>query len=59
MKKIVTFSEDDIKNVRGFLNGITVTGTQNCKLIAMISQVLESGVLAEMKETTSKKEGEK
>lgn len=59
MKKIVTFSEEQVFQIKGLLNGITVSGVQNCKQIAVISQVLEAGVTGEVKEEVSnKKEGE-
>lgn len=56
MKKIITYTEEQISNITALLNGITITGIQNCKQIAVIVQILESGNIAEIKE--DKKEGE-
>lgn len=56
MKKIITYTEEQISNIAALLNGITITGIQNCKQVAVIVQILESGKLAEIKE--EKKEGE-
>lgn len=56
MKKIITYTEEQISNITALLNGITITGIQNCKQLAVIVQILESGNIAEIKE--DKKEGE-
>lgn len=60
MKKIVAYSERDISNIHSLLNSIVVSGIQNCKNVAVIAQILESGKLAEVKdeEKSDKKEGE-
>lgn len=50
MKKVV-YAEEQIKQVMALLNGITVTGIQNAKQIAVIAQVLDLG-------TVEEKEGE-
>lgn len=60
MKKLITYSEQDVTNLCGLLNGIVVSGIQNCKNIAVIAQILDSGMPVEFKETEQldKKEGE-
>lgn len=57
MKNIITYTEEQINQLIALLNGITVTGVQNCKQIAVISQVIESGVKAEI-QNSEKKEGD-
>lgn len=59
MNKIVIFSEDDIKTINNLLNGIGVVGVKNCKQIAFIAQILESGKIAESEVVDeTEKEGE-
>lgn len=59
MKNLITYSKEQVQQIRGLLNGITVMGVQNCKQITVIAQILDSGIPAEIKtEETSKKEGE-
>lgn len=60
MKKLITYSEQDVMDIHGLLNRIVVSGVQNCKNIAIIVQILESGKLAEIKDDgkTDKKEGD-
>lgn len=54
MKKLITYTEDQVSQLTGLLNGISTTGIQNAKQISVIAQILDSGVAAELKE----KEGE-
>lgn len=42
MKKYV-FTEEQVTQMRGLLNGITITGIQNAKQVAVIAQVLDAG----------------
>lgn len=61
MKKIITFAEQDIRTIVGLLNTVTVTGIQNCRQIAVISQILESGMSGEIRadpDESEKREGE-
>ena len=57
MNKVITFTEDQVIQMKYMLNAVTVVGIQNAKQVAAIAQVLESGVPGEIKET-KKKEGE-
>lgn len=57
MKKVITFTEDQVLQIKYMLNAVTVTGIQNAKQVAAISQVLESGTPGEIKEP-EQKEGE-
>lgn len=57
MKKIITYTEEQVLQMKYMLNGITVIGIQNAKQVAAIAQVLESGTLGEIK-GPEKKEGE-
>lgn len=50
MKKIITYSEEQVYQLKALLNGVTTTGIQNAKQIVMIAQVLDAGMLAEAKE---------
>lgn len=59
MKKVITYTEDQIKQIVGLLNCVTVTGIQNSKQIAAVAQILDSGMPGEIgepdkKETSSK-----
>ena len=58
LKKLITYTEEQVAQITGFLNGVTTTGIQNAKQIAMVAQIIESGVPAGIKEEPKKKEGE-
>lgn len=49
----VVFNEEDIEAMKAILNGLTVMGVQNCRQVAVIAQLLESGIPVDVK-----KEGE-
>lgn len=57
MKKVITYTEEQVLQVRYMLNAVTVTGIQNAKQVAAIAQVLDSGMPGEINEP-EKKEGE-
>lgn len=57
LKNLISFAEEDVSAIRGLLNGIVVSGIQNCKQIAMISQILDSGIPALVKDNDGKEEG--
>lgn len=57
MNKVITFTEEQVLQMKYMLNGITVIGIQNAKQVVAIAQVLESGTLGEITEP-EKKEGE-
>lgn len=48
MNKVITFTEEQVLQIKYMLNGITVIGIQNAKQVAAIAQVLESGTLGEV-----------
>lgn len=50
MNKVITFTEEQVLQMKYMLNGITVIGIQNAKQVAAIAQVLESGTPGEIKE---------
>jgi len=50
MKKIITYTEDQVIQMKYMLNAVTTTGIQNAKQVAAIAQVLESGTPGEIKE---------
>ena len=54
MKKVITYTEEQILQVRYMLNAVTVTGIQNAKQVAAIAQVLESGMPGEINEPEKK-----
>lgn len=64
MNKII-YTEEQVNTLRGLLNGLTVTGIQNAKQVAVMAQVLDEGIPAETREkkerevtdVESKKEG--
>ncbi|WP_277405503.1 hypothetical protein [Lacrimispora xylanisolvens] len=60
MKKVITYTEDQIAQIGALLNGIISTGVQSAKSIAVIAQILDSGTPGEIKdpEQPIKKGGE-
>ncbi len=42
MKKVITYTEDQIAQIGALLNGIISTGVQSAKSIAVIAQILDS-----------------
>ena len=50
MKKIIAYTEDQIRQIVWLLNCVTVTGIQNSKQIAAVAQILDSGTPGEIKE---------
>lgn len=60
MKQIITYNKEDVYAMKVVLNGINVTGIQNCKQIAALAQLLENGISGEIKENdeTKQKEGD-
>lgn len=59
MKKVITYTEEQVKQIVGLLNCVTVSGIQNSKQIAAVAQILDSGTPGEIgepdkKETSSK-----
>lgn len=57
MKKIITYTEEQVLQMKYMLNGITVIGIQNAKQVAAIAQVLESGTLGEVGTNDNEKAG--
>ncbi|MFR3727645.1 hypothetical protein [Lacrimispora sp.] len=49
MKKIITFTEEQVLQMKYMLNGIMVAGIQNARQVSAIAQVLESGTPGEIK----------
>jgi hypothetical protein len=50
MKNIIAYTEDQVKQIVGLLNGVTVAGIQNSKQIAAVAQILDSGTPGEIKD---------
>lgn len=57
MRKVITFTEDQVLQIKYMLNAVTVTGIQNAKQVSAIAQVLDMGVPGEI-QVPEKKEGE-
>lgn len=57
MNKVITFTEEQVLQMKYMLNAINITGIQNAKQVTAIAQVLESGTPGEIKEN-EQKEGE-
>lgn len=58
MKKVITYTEEQVMQIQYMLNAVTVTGIQNAKQVAAIAQMLELGIPGEIKEPEAdKKEG--
>ncbi|WP_312432799.1 hypothetical protein [Lacrimispora sp.] len=54
MKKVITYTEEQVLQIQYLLNAVTVTGIQNAKQIAAIAQILEMGTPGEIKEPERK-----
>jgi len=54
MKKLITYSEEQILLLKMMLNAVSTTGIQNARQIVAMEQVLNSGVPAEIKKETDK-----
>lgn len=50
MKRIIAYTEDQVKQIVGLLNCVSVSGIQNSKQIAAVAQILDSGVPGEIME---------
>lgn len=58
MRKVITFTKEQVMQIQYMLNAITITGIQNANQVAAIAQVLDSGIPGEIKEPEIiKKEG--
>ena len=60
LKKVITFTEEQVMQIQYMLNAVTVTGIQNAKQITAIAQMLEIGTPGEIREPENlqKREGE-
>lgn len=54
MKKVITFTEEQVLQMKYMLNAVTVSGIQNAKQVSAIAQVLESGMQGEISELDQK-----
>lgn len=50
MKKVITYTEEQVKQIFGLLNCVTISGIQNSKQIAAIAQILDAGTPGEIGE---------
>ena len=50
MKKVITYTEEQVAQIGTLLNVIVSTGVQSAKSIAVIAQILDSGKQEEIKE---------
>ena len=54
MNKVITFTEEQVLQMKYMLNAVTTTGIQNAKQVAAIAQIMESGMPGEVKEPEEK-----
>lgn len=54
MNKVITFTEEQVLQIKYMLNALTINGIQNAKQVAAIAQVLESGMPGEISELDQK-----
>ena len=59
MKQIITYPREDIERLAAVLNGLTITGMQNAKQLAVAAQIIDSGIPGEIKEPDGEKNKEK
>ena len=57
LRKVITYTEEQVSQIGSLLNGIISIGVQSAKNIAVIAQILDTGALGEIKEPEMK-EGE-
>ena len=50
LMKQVVYTEEQISQITGILNGLTISGIQNARQITVIAQILESGKIQETEE---------
>lgn len=50
MKKVITYTEEQVTQLKMLLNAVTVTGIQNAMQVTAIAQILDSGVPGEINE---------
>ncbi|WP_394525737.1 hypothetical protein [Lacrimispora sp. JR3] len=50
MKKLITYTEEQVVMLKMMLNAISTSGMQNARQIVAMEQVLNSGVPAQIKE---------
>ena len=50
MKKVITYTEEQVTQLKMLLNAVTVSGIQNARQITVIAQVLDSGIPGEINE---------
>lgn len=55
MKDVVVYSKEDIDLMRSLLDNLTIKGIQNCKNLAAIIHLLDTGISSQVK--ADKKEG--
>lgn len=58
MRKKV-YTEEQVNQIMGLLNGISISGIQNARQIVVISNILESGVSAEAPDNPEREAGKK
>jgi len=51
LKKVITYTEEQVMQIQYMLNAVTVTGIQNAKQVAAIAQMLELGAPGEVKDS--------
>jgi hypothetical protein len=57
MKKIISYTVEQVAQLNMLLNAVSVTGIQNALQITAIAQIIDSGIPGDIKEP-EKKEGE-
>lgn len=50
MKKIITYTVEQVAQLNMLLNAVSVTGIQNARQIAAVAQILDSGIPGEINE---------
>ena len=56
MKKIM-YTEEQIRSIKGLLNSITISGLHNARQLAVVAQILDSGIPSEEEPDNKKGEG--
>lgn len=50
MKKIITYTVEQVAQLNMLLNAVSVTGIQNARQLAAVAQILDLGIPGEIKE---------
>ena len=54
MKKVITYTVEQVAQLNMLLNAVSVTGIQNARQIVAVAQIIDSGIPGEIQEPEQK-----